>query len=291
MLKIKQNINNFNDKIVIPLNLSSMFNTELNKGDELNKKFADFESSKKINPIVDMEKVRVEPITKILDDFQSTFLSSITFNLIFLNKRTKNWYTKQQSNYELIGFNNDDIKYQRTRLKRSALILSFYDSKNQTNQNLLYYTTIYVDTIDLYKNYVKSIINNDLDPIKSLLVNFKSFDPIKNNTRKLTEGFYLYLFKDLFNNLSSKIYMKAEFINASTGEKIVLMNPKIIKQPDFINGQSYTITEFYNNLYTEITIYYSQVHNKFLYYYGEEKTSTSQTDKDLIIDLYQANVR
>ena len=53
-----------------------MFNTELNKGDELNKKFADFESSKKINPIVDMEKVRVEPITKILDDFFKRWANS-----------------------------------------------------------------------------------------------------------------------------------------------------------------------------------------------------------------------
>lgn len=291
MLKIKHNINNLNDNIIIPISYQNSFNTELNKEDDINKVFTEIQSKNKINSIIDMEKYRFEPATKILDDTQTSLIDSITFNLLFLNKKNKNWFTKQESTYSLIGFNNDDIRYQRNRLKKSFLRLSFYDSEDQTNQNLLFYTILYVDTIELYKNYVKEIINGNLNPINGFKVSFNAKDPIKTNTQTLTEGFYLYLYKDLLENSSLTMYMKAEFINSLNGERIILMNPKTIKTPDYVNGQSYTMTEFYKNLYTKVNLYYSSYFNKFLYYYGDKKNVSTLGDKNIIIDLYQANVR
>lgn len=291
MLKIKHNINNLNDNIIIPISYQNSFNTELNKEDDINKVFTEIQFKNKINSIVDMEKYRFEPATKILDDTQTSLIDSITFNLLFLNKKNKNWFTKQESTYSLIGFNNDDIRYQRNRLKKSFLRLSFYDSEDQTNQNLLFYTILYVDTIELYKNYVKEIINGNLNPINGFKVSFNAKDPIKTNTQTLTEGFYLYLYKDLLENSSLTMYMKAEFINSLNGERIILMNPKTIKTPDYVNGQSYTMTEFYKNLYTKVNLYYSSYFNKFLYYYGDERNVSTLGDKNIIIDLYQANVR
>ena len=51
MLKIKHNINNLNDNIIIPISYQNSFNTELNKEDDINKVFTEIQSKNKINSI------------------------------------------------------------------------------------------------------------------------------------------------------------------------------------------------------------------------------------------------
>lgn len=66
--------------------------------------------------------------------------------------------TEYQSDLlSFLGFINDDIKYQKSKLKKSFLRISFYDSDNIGNQNLLHTSTIFLDSGDLFAKYIKNI--------------------------------------------------------------------------------------------------------------------------------------
>lgn len=56
-----------------------------------------------------------------------------------------------------LGFDNDDVKYQKSKVKMSFLRLLFYDSMNPGNQNLLHYATIFMDSGKLFKKYIKGV--------------------------------------------------------------------------------------------------------------------------------------
>lgn len=66
--------------------------------------------------------------------------------------------TEYQSDpLSFLGFANDDVKYQKSKLKKSFLRLLFYDSENIGNQNLLHSATIFLDSGDLFAKYIKNI--------------------------------------------------------------------------------------------------------------------------------------
>lgn len=60
-----------------------------------------------------------------------------------------------------LGFTDDDVKYQKSKLKKSFLRISFYDSDNVGNQNLLHTATIFLDSGDLFAKYIKNIETED----------------------------------------------------------------------------------------------------------------------------------
>ena len=60
-----------------------------------------------------------------------------------------------------LGFDNDDVKYQKSKLKKSFLRISFYDSDNIANQNLLHTATIFLDSGELFAKYIKNIETKD----------------------------------------------------------------------------------------------------------------------------------
>lgn len=65
--------------------------------------------------------------------------------------------SKQSDLMTYLGFTNSDIRYQKNKLSRSFLRIMFYDSMNPGNQNLLYYSTIFVDSGKLFGKYIKYI--------------------------------------------------------------------------------------------------------------------------------------
>ena len=76
------------------------------------------------------------------------------------DKRVK--LTEYQSDLlSYLGFTNDDVKYQKSKLKKSFLRISFYDSDNIANQNLLHTATIFLDSGDLFAKYIKNIETED----------------------------------------------------------------------------------------------------------------------------------
>lgn len=73
-------------------------------------------------------------------------------------------YASYQSDLlSFLGFSNNDIRYQKSKLKKSFLRISFYDSENVGNQNLLCASTIFLDSGDLFAKYIKNIETVDVD--------------------------------------------------------------------------------------------------------------------------------
>ena len=67
-------------------------------------------------------------------------------------------YQSYQSDLlSFLGFSNNDIKYQKSKLKKSFLRISFYDSENVGKQNLLCTSTIFLDSGKLFSKYIKHI--------------------------------------------------------------------------------------------------------------------------------------
>ena len=132
-----------------------------------------------------------------------------------------------------LDFTEDDVKYQKMKLKKSFLRIMFYSSKDILDKNLLYYSTIFLDTTNLYKTY-GMIKNNNLSVFDETRTDRKLRLPIAFNVKnkydktKSSEGFYLYLFPNEIagENEATTIYMKVEFNHAGLGQTIQMMMPR-----------------------------------------------------------------
>lgn len=81
-----------------------------------------------------------------------------------------------------LGFSNDDIKYQKSKLKKSFLRVSFYDSENIGNQNLLCTSTIFLDSGNLFAKYIKNIETVDSDPQEDIYMATIGSSFVENDT-------------------------------------------------------------------------------------------------------------
>jgi hypothetical protein len=190
------------------------------------------------------ESISSSSVEKILTDTWSTDDMKIWngFEKYGNGIRRSNVYLNDDNGDELndLGFTEDDIKFQRKRLKKSFIRLSFYSSKNLLDKELLYYSTIHFDTGKLYQKYCNIQNKIDENTNESLSV----FDPDrvdedlrlsanfsvgnKFDSTKSSEGFYLYLFPDevLGENQTRTIYMKVEFNHAGFGKTVPMMLPR-----------------------------------------------------------------
>ena len=156
-----------------------------------------------------------------------------------------------------LGFEDDDIYYQKSKVKKSFLRLMYYDSKDMLNKNLLTYSTSFMDSGKLFTKY--SLIRNNKNLYKYVQESERyenemvMFEPEeyggeteggygdKYNNLRLTsaitlkdkynddassDGFYIYLFKqDAPSERPIDLYLKAEFNNAKYGKTLNLMLP------------------------------------------------------------------
>ena len=127
-----------------------------------------------------MEKDVYYPVIKDGDSFSDVY--TLRFNLHFREHRGDNWLvdgnsfwngvTQKNGNISInkditnnnvsdllcfLDFNNNDVRYQKNKLKKSFLRLSFYDSMNPANQNMLGYSTIFLDSGNLFSKYVRHL--------------------------------------------------------------------------------------------------------------------------------------
>lgn len=151
-----------------------------------------------------------------------------------------------------LNFTNEDVRYQKNKLKKSFLRLSFYDSMNPGNQNMIAYSTIFFDTGKLFTKFAKYFEDGEyvidgankreygeysplLDKV-GIRVDRESFDDdtrlssqiivkSKNMSKASSEGFYLYIWKDNHSPLPQDLYMKVEFNHAGYGRTIPFMMP------------------------------------------------------------------
>ena len=170
---------------------------------------------------------------------------------------------KQSDLLTYLGFTNNDVKYQKNKLKKSFLRLMFFDSMSPTNQNLLAYYTVFMDSGGYFNKFVKNVelegyykapsdgseLTENLKDLVGLRVDREptidergedvqesTVDEVRLGTRFIisdkyssdasSEGFYLYLWKDNFEGtLPQDIYMKVEFNHAGYGRTIPFMMP------------------------------------------------------------------
>lgn len=159
-----------------------------------------------------------------------------------------------------LGFDDDDIYYQKSKVKKSFLRLLYYDSNDLLNKNLLTYSTSFLDSGKLFTNYSRIRNNKDLfrivkesetldnemvmfepgngDPEKDKEENkaYKKYDKYRISTKitladkyndsASSDGFYIYMFKsDAPSEIPINLYLKAEFNNAKYGKTVNLILP------------------------------------------------------------------
>ena len=172
-----------------------------------------------------------------------------------------------------LGFTDGDINNQKNRVKQSFLRLLFYDGTDPLTQNLLYYSTIFFDSGDLYGKYVKKKAqlmedDEDYDPFqnpvvwaptsKTDTVSAVTSQLIVNDEYDMTrsgEGFNLYLFREdaPIENRPKDIYMKVEFNHAGYGRTIPLIfwrKDEETNQPMDLSLERY----LQKNLYIKLSI-------------------------------------
>lgn len=274
--------------------LFSKFSTDLNQETDVRDNFTKVEVKKSINPVNDMEKDVYSPV--IRKDGNNKIVTEIRFNLHFREHRGEDWKVKSDSYWNgtyindgdgklklmdysnaetyayfsyndkseqsdllsYLGFTDADVKYRKNKLKKSFLRLSFYDSMQPTNQNLIAYSTIFIDTGNLYGKYMRNFENNDVEYsrndddgavkrgliggrvnrepygfdegsdsayIESLRLSSQFVVKDKYLSDSSSEGFYLYLWKSMETTEPSDIYMKVEFNHAGYGRTIPFMMP------------------------------------------------------------------
>lgn len=297
----------YKDKPLFNLSIpfSSLFQTDLEKDANIDEYFTEAEEKKAINAIVDMEKDVYHPC--FIKNKQINLLKSLKFNLHFRkHSLDDNWTTDNESYWNgtyitngnvnlmnnvgdsvenngffsysdkseqsdllsYLGFTNNDVKYRKNKLKKSFLRLSFYDSMNASNQNLLAYYTIFYNAGEAFTklmrhfeddDYSYSSLNptdnkntNKLDGIRVNREPYSSNGTVNNEDLRISsqftvsdkyqsnnssEGFYLYLWKDNDNGvMPTDIYLKVEFNHAGYGRSIPMMMPFV--DPKKHNGNN-----------------------------------------------------
>lgn len=157
-----------------------------------------------------------------------------------------------------LNFNDDDVRFQKSKLKKSFLRLLFYDSRDTANQRLLYYSTIFIDSGSLLSKYARynddntiywvanssnnvvtiknvtgltsngeySVLGNSDDVKEGHRLSSRFVVKDKYNASSSSEGFYLYLFSEDSTKLRPRdIYMRVEFNHAGYGRTIPFMMP------------------------------------------------------------------
>lgn len=274
------------------------FDTNLYQNELLNEYFVENEKKKAINRIVDIEKDVYYPSIYTYkeenDEDIYTFsddVYTIKFNLHFREHRGDNWLVDNDSYWNgveqerdadgnvkensakintqitsdnasdllsFLNFTNDDVHYQKNRLKKSFLRLSYYDSINPANQNMLGYSTIFFDSGNLFAKYIKYMETDGYTIVGADTNDFGIYNPMsnktgirvdrehgfddklrlssqlvvksKNTSSASSEGFYVYIWKDNETTIPQDLYMKVEFNHAGYGRTVPFMIPYVDKK-------------------------------------------------------------
>jgi hypothetical protein len=261
--------------IDIPINMRYQI---VDNGELIERIFVEDETQKAVNPILNYDKVRFVPLDKT-----SRNISNITYSLSFLNANNT---LVIPSNYSDIGYDNDDIKFERNNFKESYLNLAFYDSDNALTQNLVTEIEIYsfLDETDYWKpgSTPTGFVGGLAKPASQIQVKNTVSNPL-TMAKADYEGFYIYNYKDEYTvGLPKYLYMKGTYYNAKNG-KITNLMTEPTKKP---------IEQLVNTLYTKYKLYRTTTG---FYYVVDDTYSTNVTytnsvvnnTSDVLIKLYQ----
>lgn len=287
-------------KVHIDIPISTKIGTDILQDSQIDD-FVTSEVAKAIPSNIEMEKNIYTPIICGTGNHsKKTNISKINFNLHFRLHSGDNWtvqntddwnfshygynrahdsyysYTSaEQSNQSdllgYVGFTNTDVVYQKNRLQKSFLRLSYYTSQDVSNQELVGTSTIFFNTSKLYSKYMKGQlmdgwyvnefdtstkydristgfeldtksshskipikIKSDNEKIEEYRLSTQLSVQDKYSSNMSSEGFYLYLWATDKTAVPEHLYMKAEFNHAGYGRTIPMMAPYFIIGVDSI---------------------------------------------------------
>lgn len=314
--------------------VSQRFAVDTLQDENIQEHFVDEERRKAINRIAEMEKDVYHPvIPTALSGMSVEDCYKIKINLHFREHEGEDWLAPAESMWNgvengtikdgfspiyksrfedvsgqsdlltYLGFTVNDIRYQKNRLKKSFIRLMFYDSMSPSNQNMLCYATVFIDSGKAFMTYVRNIASKDYrttektgligarpdreptdktesalgiefteDNIEDYRISSQFVIKGREHSDACSEGFYLYLWKDNFlGSEPQDIYMKAEFNHAGYGRTIPLMMPYWDEGKDGKNGIK-TFEEIISDFQSDTTSYgvrkymrYSYVRWKYRY--------------------------
>ena len=189
-----------------------------------------------------------------------------------------------------LNFNDDDVRYQKMKLKKSFIRLSFYDSDNPLTQQLLYYSTIFLDTGEIFGKFVKNRANNKWfgvytegnteDERLGVTVSVKD----KYNSEKSSEGFYLYLFNSEVTkeNPTKNIYMKVEFNHAGYGRTLPFTKPNLETGDSDMSIRPISFSNYFKRLYIKLGVQYVPYgEHHYVYFVDDDNASTYMSVDDV----------
>lgn len=285
-------------------------------------------------PVIDMEKVKFAPYIseynpeegKIKEGSEIS-ASALTFNLHFRVRKDleESWqydttsidYWNTVPNYlymisdskevnssdmlYYLGFTDIDVQNQKNKLKKSFLRLTFYDDTNPLTQKLLYYSTIFIDSGEIFGKYVKAKeelrkMNESTDNVvlSSSCLTENRLDckfVIRDEyyTEKCSEGFNIYYFpNDIIEseNMEKTIYMKIEFNHAGFGRTIPMIT---CGNPDGSgNIGSLSLKEYRRRLYIKLKLKY--INGKYIYVIDEKNSCIKQNEDNnatIVFNLFE----
>lgn len=284
--------------VEVNFSIGEDFETNLMQEEVRHEQLSEKYINENINPVVDMEKQIFRPIIVENGIIKNEHVNKLCFNLNFLsrsvfdgNKVYQTWidgftptksdigevyrcedllYCDTYLNYKGgtsltdLGFTNEDFLYQKNCIKKSFIRLSFYDTPSRSNQSLLYYSTIFLDSHEIYWKYLNKEKNECSVSVSS-----------PYDRSKCSEGYYLYLFPSILTNNakinsdgSATIYMKIEFNHAKYGYTIPMTAPqkRDYKINGYISNDNYSesMGKLMEDMYLPVKIVYNKERN----YYG-----------------------
>ena len=355
-------------KTQIPVALSGMSDVRLMQEDALNVDYVNRERAKLINPIVEMEKDIYHPVVKNGNSVED--VQRIVINPHFRQHRGEDWlaapdslwngvttedmsfedsffsYKTKENQADLLtylNFTDSDVKYQKSKIKKSFLRLMYFDSPDPTNQNMIGYSTIFMDAGRFFTKTIKNMesmpyqyTNVDGELMQDLVgikVNREPYGDLTKNESEIeqyrlssqftvedrynsegsSEGFYVYLWKDIDNYAPSDLYLKIEFNHAGYGRTIPLMMPYWLENEKDPNSDSehgkksiktfneiledwryggYSLRKYNEYSYIHLKYQYDKKQKQHIYYldpdvYGNINLSENG---DLILNLYEAKI-
>ena len=157
----------------------------------------------------------------------------------YVDSKTKERCENPKASHLLdLGYTDKDLEYQKMCVKKSFIRFSYFNKQSRANQALLYYSTIYLDSGEIYGKILKG--DKCIGCSVSVCNSF--------NRSKSSEGYYLYLFPSVLGGKEDEwvtIYMKVDFNHAKYGYTIPMSSPSNdeYKEKGYINMSEGNYTE------------------------------------------------
>lgn len=310
-------------------------------------KLVNDEINRNIPPIINMEKCKFVPMFKDENDLK--MITEIEINMHFRkrapmtgdtgdpevvmnqfgdkvnipfkdgwyidpdNESKTGWFENKKGESDLLGymgFDDNDIFYQKSKISKSFIRLSYYNNPDPLNQSLLNYSTVFFDSGEIYgkylkqKEFVESLPSDKkwnhavgLYPygirVDSKLLITNEFDKSKS-----AEGFNVYLFAEDAplgdeevpdngiledgKNYEKPIYLKVEFNHAKTGKTIPLIP----------NGEEsgISVDKYLDSLYIKLWIGYN-IEQGIYYYRIPQSEHIKREGTKIILTLFEPKLK